>query len=109
MSDRICLLNDGGIEQIGTPHDLYFEPAKIFAAGVIGESCIIEVKVDEDRRVFLPGGAELKSRGKRPEGRGAGRCIVGPERLRGKAHGEKEDQETENGQEGSRATGRKEG
>src|SRR3546814_11655129 len=79
MSDRICLLNDGGIEQIGTPHDLYFEPATIFAAGFIGESCIIDVKVDEDRRVFLPGGAELKSRGKRPDGRGAARLIVRPE------------------------------
>src|SRR3546814_1752290 len=93
MSDRICLLNDGGIEQIGTPHDLYFEPATIFAAGFIGESCIIDVKVDEDRRVFLPDGAELKSRGKRPDGRGAARLIVRPESLRVLAQEETADNE----------------
>src|ERR1700692_1709039 len=26
MSDRICLMNDGQIEQIGTPDELYFHP-----------------------------------------------------------------------------------
>ena len=29
---RICLMNSGGIEQIGTPSDLYFHPRTIFAA-----------------------------------------------------------------------------
>src|SRR3546814_10477455 len=51
------------------------------------------VKVDEDRRVFLPGGAELKSRGKRPDGRGAARLIVRPESLRVLAQGETADNE----------------
>src|SRR3546814_19256787 len=64
MSDRICLLNDGGIEQIGTPHDLYFEPAPIFAPGFIGECCIIDVQVDDDRRWLLPGRAENMAEGR---------------------------------------------
>ena len=36
MSDRICLLNAGKIEQIGTPIEIYTEPKTKFAAGFIG-------------------------------------------------------------------------
>ena len=36
LSDRIVVLNDGRIEQIGTPRALYCEPATPFIAGFIG-------------------------------------------------------------------------
>lgn len=36
MSDRICLLNEGKIEQLGTPIDVYTDPKTKFAAGFIG-------------------------------------------------------------------------
>jgi len=36
MSDRICLMRAGAIEQLGTPHDLYFRPASLFAAQFFG-------------------------------------------------------------------------
>lgn len=36
MSDRICLLNQGEIEQLGKPIDIYTEPKTKFAAGFIG-------------------------------------------------------------------------
>ena len=36
MADRIVVMNDGRIEQIGTPLDLYDNPANIFVAGFIG-------------------------------------------------------------------------
>lgn len=36
MSDRICLLNEGRIEQLGTPVSIYTEPKTKFAAGFIG-------------------------------------------------------------------------
>jgi multiple sugar transport system ATP-binding protein len=36
MADRIVVLNDGGIEQVGTPLELYQFPATIFVAGFIG-------------------------------------------------------------------------
>lgn len=42
MSDRVVLLNDGHIEQIGTPEDLYDSPATRFAAEFIGEANLIE-------------------------------------------------------------------
>ena len=36
MADRIVVLRDGRIEQIGTPHELYFTPANQFVATFIG-------------------------------------------------------------------------
>jgi putative spermidine/putrescine transport system ATP-binding protein len=36
MSDRICLINHGQVEQEGTPTDLYLNPATPFVAGFIG-------------------------------------------------------------------------
>ncbi|MFF7710805.1 ATP-binding cassette domain-containing protein [Pseudomonas sp. NPDC007930] len=41
MSDRICLMNEGGIVQLGTPDDLYFRPVNAFAARFIGESNLL--------------------------------------------------------------------
>ena len=48
MSDRICLMNDSKIEQIGTPDDLYFRPATLFAADFLGESNLIKATVVEN-------------------------------------------------------------
>jgi putative spermidine/putrescine transport system ATP-binding protein len=45
MSDRICLMNHGGIEQLGSPQDLYFRPASRFAADFLGESNLIPARV----------------------------------------------------------------
>ena len=42
MSDTIVVLNDGVIQQIGTPMDIYNEPQNRFVAEFIGESNIIE-------------------------------------------------------------------
>ena len=36
LADRICVLNDGKIEQVGTPAELYDEPQNMFVAGFIG-------------------------------------------------------------------------
>lgn len=41
LSDRICLMNDGAIEQLGTPLELYDKPKSIFAATFIGTSNVI--------------------------------------------------------------------
>ena len=37
MADRIVVMKDGYVQQVGTPHDLYFDPANVFVAGFIGE------------------------------------------------------------------------
>lgn len=41
MSDRICLMNGGAIEQLGTPADLYFRPRTLFVADFLGESNLL--------------------------------------------------------------------
>ncbi|MDP9901266.1 ABC transporter ATP-binding protein [Variovorax ginsengisoli] len=45
MSDRICLMNGGRIEQLGTPADLYFRPRTLFVADFLGESNLFEATV----------------------------------------------------------------
>ena len=37
MADRIVVMKDGYIQQIGTPYELYFNPVNMFVAGFIGE------------------------------------------------------------------------
>ena len=42
MSDTVAVMNDGDIQQIGTPEDIYNEPKNAFVADFIGESNIID-------------------------------------------------------------------
>ncbi len=37
LADRIVVMKDGYIQQVGTPHELYFDPVNVFVAGFIGE------------------------------------------------------------------------
>jgi ABC-type Fe3+/spermidine/putrescine transport system ATPase subunit len=41
MSDRIAIMNNGRIEQIGTPREVYESPRNVFAAGFLGEANIL--------------------------------------------------------------------
>ncbi len=52
MSDRVAVMNNGRIEQIGTPRDLYENPSTAFVADFVGKSNLLEVRV-----VALGGGA----------------------------------------------------
>ena len=42
MSDRIAVFNDGRVEQIGTPAEVYERPASDFVAGFVGTSNVLE-------------------------------------------------------------------
>ena len=42
MSDRIAVFNDGRIEQIGSPAEIYEHPANDFVAGFVGVSNVLE-------------------------------------------------------------------
>jgi len=48
MSDKIVVMNQGEIYQIGTPEDIYNEPANTFVAKFIGESNIIDGIMKDD-------------------------------------------------------------
>jgi len=47
MSDRICVMNNARVDQIGTPDELYFNPSTIFTAAFLGESNLFEAEVLE--------------------------------------------------------------
>ncbi|MCB1495849.1 MAG: sn-glycerol-3-phosphate ABC transporter ATP-binding protein UgpC [Bauldia sp.] len=61
LADRIVVLRDGQIEQIGTPLDLYHDPDNLFVAGFIGSPRINEISAivaavgEHDLTLTLPG------------------------------------------------------
>lgn len=88
LADRIVVMRDGNIEQIGTPMDLFNNPVNTFVAGFIGSPPMnqIQTKLIEDKdqffadingaRISLPSLKEL-------QGRAGSDVIVGfrPEHL----------------------------
>ena len=55
MSDTIVVMNQGYIQQIGTPEDIYNEPQNAFVADFIGDSNIIAATMLEDKVVRMLG------------------------------------------------------
>ena len=55
MSDKIVVMSEGEIQQIGTPEDIYNEPKNAFVADFIGESNIIDGTMPEDNVVQMYG------------------------------------------------------
>ena len=55
MSDTIVVMNQGYIQQIGTPEDIYNEPENAFVADFIGDSNIISGCMIRDRLVNILG------------------------------------------------------
>ena len=63
MSDRIAVFNDGRIEQVGTPREIYEHPASAFVAGFVGTSNLLAGRgrprlVGEDGHVRRPAGED---------------------------------------------------
>lgn len=55
MSDTVVVMNDGLIQQIGSPQDIYNEPKNAFVADFIGESNIIDGVMTRDFAVDFAG------------------------------------------------------
>lgn len=51
MSDKIVVMKEGEIQQVGSPEDIYNEPANEYVARFIGESNIIRARMVEDKKV----------------------------------------------------------
>jgi spermidine/putrescine transport system ATP-binding protein len=66
MSDRIAVMSDGRILQLGTPSEIYEHPANRFVADFIGQSNllpgVLESREGESGHVRLDGGAVIGSR-----------------------------------------------
>jgi len=62
MSDRIAVMREGRLEQLGTPTDLYDRPATRFVATFIGESNLLEgsiTSIDANRVMVDIGGTAV--------------------------------------------------
>lgn len=62
LADRIVLLNAGRIEQIGTPLELYTNPASKFVAGFIGspQMNFLQAKLMNNTTIELTNGSQIK-------------------------------------------------
>ena len=61
MADRIVVMKDGYVQQIGTPKEIYNKPANVFVATFIGAPAMnmLDVAFKKDK-VLMPNGVELK-------------------------------------------------
>ena len=60
MGDRIVVMSDAVVQQVGTPHTVYYDPANLFVARFIGSPGMNLLQGTlEDGRVHLPGGNEF--------------------------------------------------
>ncbi|ADU50824.1 ABC transporter related protein [Thermaerobacter marianensis DSM 12885] len=62
MSDRIAVLSQGEVHQVGTPREIYHRPATRFVAGFIGKSNLLEGRITARRAgavLVQAGGLEL--------------------------------------------------
>jgi iron(III) transport system ATP-binding protein len=66
IADRIAVLDQGRIQQIGTPLDLYDRPANRFVATFLGTANLIEGQIAADGRFLDSGGFALAGVGGAP-------------------------------------------
>jgi len=61
LADRIVVMNTGSVEQIGTPYELYHEPATPFTARFIGNVTPISAQVEHVQSVVLADQGNLET------------------------------------------------
>ena len=83
MADRIAVMNEGRVEQLGSPSELYERPRTAFVAGFLGVSNLLPGTVSGDAAVRLDGGGEVRVTPDALAGR-TGRVALGirPEKIR---------------------------
>jgi spermidine/putrescine transport system ATP-binding protein len=87
MSDRVAVMNEGVLEQVGTPEEVYQRPATLFVADFVGSSNRLEATVESagdeaTYRLASPAGPSFDAKG--PPGIAPGShvtAIVRPERV----------------------------
>jgi putative spermidine/putrescine transport system ATP-binding protein len=78
MADRLVVMNEGSVRQVGSQRDLYERPADRFVAGFVGRSTFLPGLVEAPGRFRSEGGLVLACVGGQP-----GRAVLAlrPERL----------------------------
>lgn len=84
ISDRIAVMKDGNIMQVGSPEEIYKKPENNFVAGFIGVSnfipCDIKGEADKDAEIMINGTFALKKKMKKSYN-GRGILSVRPEQV----------------------------
>jgi putative spermidine/putrescine transport system ATP-binding protein len=84
VADRLVVMADGEIRQIGSQRDLYERPADRFVAGFVGRSTFLDGRVTAPGEFETAGGLHLKCRDGAP---GVAALLLRPERLHLSANG----------------------
>jgi putative spermidine/putrescine transport system ATP-binding protein len=80
LADRICLINEGRIEQLGTPEEIYEQPRNAFVAEFIGISNMMHGRIEagsirtEDGALPLPAGCTWQTGD-------SGVLVIRPEKI----------------------------
>ena len=85
LSDRVVVMSDGRVEQIGTPFEIYNFPATAFVASFVGTLNLVQAGVVDAGAGRLvarrPGGPDLQAGHDRPGRRDGSRSRVRPEGI----------------------------
>ncbi len=84
MSDRIAVMNQGRLEQVGTPTDIYERPASPFVAGFVGRTNRLLATVESSRpdySVLVSNGLRFAARKQLPPSH-ATTVMIRPHRMR---------------------------
>ena len=86
MSDRVAVMNEGRIAQIGSPKALYDTPSNRFVASFVGEANLLEAAIvgeETDGLVVLKiGDVELRARAAPSQNSNGCLCMIRPEKIR---------------------------
>jgi putative spermidine/putrescine transport system ATP-binding protein len=78
MADRLVVMNEGSVCQLGSQRDLYERPADRFVAGFVGRSTFLEGAVEAPGHFRTEGGLQIKCEGGAP---GPAALALRPERI----------------------------
>lgn len=85
MSDRICVLGKGEVQQVGTPREIYENPSNRFVADFIGDTNFIEVQVNQvngdQATVTTPWGITLNAKHNGAEAGKTATLSLRPEKI----------------------------
>jgi putative spermidine/putrescine transport system ATP-binding protein len=81
MADRLVVMHEGRVQQIGTPEEVHNQPANPFVARFIGGSNLVTGRLDADNRLVLSDGSMIALAGQYTA-RGEATLAVRPDSLR---------------------------
>jgi spermidine/putrescine transport system ATP-binding protein len=91
MSDRLAVMSDGRIEQVGTPNEVYEEPRTTYVADFLGVSNLMDARAEgpdgNGRCKVQLGDFQLLAGQGESDARGEARIVIRPERIGLEAQG----------------------